>query len=75
VHRRISCENGREGNEDCKVVDSSSRKSDHKRDASQINVHSLSSEPEHNQLNLRRKLNCTEGEDSHSFVLTLQTKC
>jgi hypothetical protein len=72
---RISRQNGRECDEDCNVKDRSSCQGDPNRNASQIIVHSLSSEPENNQFLLRKKLNSTEDRDSHSLVCMLHTKC
>ena len=64
---RISRQNGRECDEDCNVKDRSSCQRDPNRNASQIIVHSLSSEPENNQFVLRKKLNSTEDRD-FSFI-------
>jgi hypothetical protein len=71
----ISRQNGRECDEDCNVKDRSSCQGDPNRNASQIIVHSLSSEPENNQFVLPKKLNSTEDQDSHSLVCILHTKC
>jgi len=52
---RISRQNGRECDEDSNVKNHSSCQGDPNRNSNQVIVHSLSSEPEHNQFILRKK--------------------
>jgi len=69
-----SRETGREHNESCKVIYSTNCEGDRNPKASPIIVHSLTSHADHNQRVLGKQLNCTEGQDSHSFVASPPTK-